>query len=133
MLSEEATCGIDPGAGKLCFVSVNGYSLQDYTGLELPAARPAPKLKIRVLALGIGRGQAMLIPLRHENMEGRRWPVISIALIVINLVAFLGTHWQIDAQNPKRSEIRAHILLLAGMPPELSTNPYVQDFVTRFR
>jgi hypothetical protein len=31
--------------------------------------------------------------LRHENMEGRRWPVISIALIAINVVAFLGTHW----------------------------------------
>ena len=27
----------------------------------------------------------MIIPLRHENMEGRRWPVISIALIVINV------------------------------------------------
>src|SRR5260221_171209 len=97
------------------------------------AARPAPKLKIRVLALGSGRGQALLIPLRHENMEGRRWPVISIALIVINLVAFLGTHWQIDAQNPKRSEVRAHILLLAGMHPELSMNPDVQEFVTTFR
>jgi hypothetical protein len=38
----------------------------------------------------------MLIPLRHENMEGRRWPVISIA---ISVVAFLGTHWQIGAQK----------------------------------
>jgi hypothetical protein len=57
----------------------------------------------------------MLIPLRHENMEGRRWPVISIAIIAINVLAFLGTHWQIEAQNPKRSEVRAHILLLAAM------------------
>ena len=31
------------------------------------------------------------MPLRHENMEGRRWPVISIALVLINLVAFLAT------------------------------------------
>ena len=37
----------------------------------------------------------MFIPLRHENMEGRRWPVISIALVLINLVAFLATRGQI--------------------------------------
>jgi membrane associated rhomboid family serine protease len=75
----------------------------------------------------------MLIPLRHENMEGRRWPVISIAIVAINVLAFLGTHWQIEAQNPKRSEVRAHILLLAAMHPELSMSPDVQEFVTRFR
>src|SRR6266404_7684306 len=75
----------------------------------------------------------MLIPLRHENMEGRRWPVISIAIIVINILAFLGTHWQIEAQNPKRSEVRAHILLLAAMHPELSMSPDEQELVTGFR
>src|SRR5713226_9518186 len=75
----------------------------------------------------------MLIPLRHENMEGRRWPVISIALIAINFVVFLGTHWQIDAQNPKRAEIRGHILMLAAAHPELHMNSDVQEFVTTFR
>jgi len=75
----------------------------------------------------------MLIPLRHEHMEGRRWPVLSIALIVINIAAFFGTHWQIEAQNPKRGEIRAHILLLAAMHPELNMNPEVQEFVKTFR
>src|SRR5579864_5081506 len=75
----------------------------------------------------------MLIPLRHENMEGRRWPVISIAIIAINIFAFLGTHWQIEAQNPKRSEVRVHILLLAAMHPELSMSPDAQEFVTRFK
>jgi membrane associated rhomboid family serine protease len=75
----------------------------------------------------------MLIPLRHENMSGRRWPVISIALIAVNIVVFLGTHWQIDAQNPKRTEVRAHILMLAAMHPELNMNPEVQEFVATFR
>ena len=75
----------------------------------------------------------MLIPLRHENMEGRRRPVISIAIIAINVLAFLGTHWQIEAQNPKRSEVRAHILLLAAMHPELSMSPDEQELVTGFR
>ena len=75
----------------------------------------------------------MLIPLRHENMQGRRWPVVSIAIMAINVLAFLGTHWQIEAQNPKRSEVRAHILLLAAMHPELSMRPDAQEFVTRFK
>src|ERR1700726_4029888 len=75
----------------------------------------------------------MLIPLRHENMEGRRWPVISIALIVINFLAFFATHWQIEAQNPKQAELRVHILLLAAMHPELSMNAEAQEFVANFR
>ena len=75
----------------------------------------------------------MFIPLRHENMEGRRWPVISLALILINLVVFLGTHWQIDDQSAQGSDVPAHILMLAGMHPELTMPPDVQEFVTTFQ
>jgi hypothetical protein len=62
----------------------------------------------------------MLIPLRHESMEGRRWPVISIALIVLSIGIFLATHGQIDSETPQRNEVRAHIILLAGAHPELT-------------
>jgi membrane associated rhomboid family serine protease/Tfp pilus assembly protein PilF len=72
----------------------------------------------------------MLIPTGHENMKGRRWPVITIALIAINFAAFLGTHWRIDDQEPRLGEIRAHILLLAAMHPELHMTPDEQDLVT---
>jgi len=75
----------------------------------------------------------MLIPLRHENMEGRRWPIISISLIVINFLAFFATHWRIEAQNPRQAELRVHILLLAAMHPELSLNADAQEFVSNFR
>ena len=75
----------------------------------------------------------MLIPLRHENNSGRRWPVISLGIIAINFLVFFGTHWQIEAQNPKRSEVRAHILLLASAHPELNLNTDAQEFVTKFR
>ncbi len=44
----------------------------------------------------------MLIPLRHENVEGRRWPLISIARVVINLVVFLATHGQIKERRSSR-------------------------------
>src|SRR6266436_1628343 len=75
----------------------------------------------------------MLIPLRHENMEGRRWPIISISLIVINFLAFFATHWRIEAQIPRQAELRVHILLLAAMHPELSLNADAQEFVSNFR
>jgi hypothetical protein len=75
----------------------------------------------------------MFIPLCHENNEGRRWPVISLALIVINLAVFLGTHWQMDDQNSKNSDVPAHILLLSAMHPDLSMPPDVKEFVISFQ
>jgi membrane associated rhomboid family serine protease len=72
----------------------------------------------------------MLIPLRHENMEGRRWPVVTFALIALNILVFLGTHWKIDAQNPERLEVRMHVILLAAMHPELKVPEDVQRFVS---
>lgn len=75
----------------------------------------------------------MLIPLRHENMEGRRWPVISIALVILNFGIFLATRGQIDNENPQRTEVRAHILLLAASHPELALPDNVQSLVTTFK
>ncbi len=68
----------------------------------------------------------MLIPLGHESMEGRRWPVISIALVLLNFGIFLATRGQIDTENPQRTEVRAHILLLAATHSELTLPPNVE-------
>jgi len=72
----------------------------------------------------------MLIPLRHENMQGRRWPVITIGLIALNTLIFLGTHWKMDQQAPELGEVRTHIILLAAMHPELNIQGKAQDLVT---
>src|SRR6266436_6149680 len=71
----------------------------------------------------------MLIPLRHENMEGRRWPVVTFALIALNVLIFLGTHWKIEAQEPERVEVRTHVLVLAAKHPELKMSEEVENFV----
>jgi membrane associated rhomboid family serine protease len=71
----------------------------------------------------------MLIPLRHENMEGRRWPVVTFALIALNVLAFLGTHWTIEAQEPERRENRMHLIVLAAQHPELNMPDDVEKFV----
>ncbi len=72
----------------------------------------------------------MLIPLGHENMQGRRWPIITLGLIALNVVIFLGTHWTMDDQNPELGEVRTHIILLAAMHPELKIEGKAQDLVT---
>jgi membrane associated rhomboid family serine protease len=71
----------------------------------------------------------VLIPLRHENMSGRRWPVITFALIGLNVAIFLMTHWSIEAEQPKRAEVRLHLLLLAATHPELKTTSESSRFI----
>jgi len=75
----------------------------------------------------------MLIPLRHDNMEGRRWPVVTFALIALNLLVFLGTHWKIEEQEPERLEVKMHVLVLAAMHPELNMPDNVEKFVNEVK
>jgi hypothetical protein len=68
----------------------------------------------------------MLIPLRHENMQGRRWPVITIGLIALNTLIFLGTHSTIEEQGPQLAQVKLHVLMLAAQHPELTEPENVQ-------
>jgi membrane associated rhomboid family serine protease len=74
----------------------------------------------------------MFFPTGHENMRGRRWPVITIGLIALNVIVFLGTHWAIEEQAPKAAEARVHILMLAAMRPEVKMPPDVEKYVRSF-
>ena len=53
----------------------------------------------------------MLIPIKHENMEARRWPVVTLALIAINVAVFLFTMSSIDDETPQLAEVKNHILI----------------------
>jgi membrane associated rhomboid family serine protease len=72
----------------------------------------------------------ILVPLKHENMKGRRWPIITFILIGLNVLAFLGTHWVMLAQQPELGEVRLHVLLLAAAHPDLNMSQEVQEFVS---
>ena len=72
----------------------------------------------------------MLIPLRHENMQGRRWPVITFGIIALNVIVFLGTHWTMDKQGPELGEVKLHLVLLAAMHPEAKITGKAQEFIT---
>lgn len=71
----------------------------------------------------------MLIPIKHENMAARRWPVITIGLIAINTIVFLLTISSIEDQTPRLSAVKAQILILAALHPELKMPPESQRLV----
>ena len=75
----------------------------------------------------------MFLPLRQENSQGRRWPVISIALVLLNLLVFLATHWKMQEDNPQRGEVRAHILLLAASHADINVPDRVREVVDTFK
>src|ERR1700722_4928290 len=79
------------------------------------------------------RRQAMLIPLKHENMEARRWPVVPLALIAINVAVFLFTMSAIDNETPQLGEVKGHILILAALHPELKMQAESQQLVDGFK
>jgi membrane associated rhomboid family serine protease len=75
----------------------------------------------------------MLVPIGHENMSARRWPVITLGLILLNFGVFLSTHWVMEKQDSQLWHVREHILVLAAMHPQLLLTPDVREFVTDFQ
>jgi membrane associated rhomboid family serine protease len=75
----------------------------------------------------------MLIPIRHENMQARRWPVITIGLIALNTLIFLITNSTMSQEAPELGSTKAHILLLAAAHPELAMTDQEQQLVDDFK
>jgi membrane associated rhomboid family serine protease len=75
----------------------------------------------------------MIIPLNHENMHGRRVPYVTVGIIALNAIFFLGTHWTIDREVRQMGEIRGHIILLAAAHPGTPLNATEQKLVDNFR
>lgn len=75
----------------------------------------------------------MLIPIGHERMSARRLPIITLALIVMNVGVFVATHDTIEKQSSELGEVKKHILILASMHPDLTLPDDAQQFVNTFR
>ena len=75
----------------------------------------------------------MLIPIKHENMEARRWPIVTLALIAINTVVFLFTTMSMHDEAPQIGEVKSDILILAAVHPELKMRPEAQLLVDGFK
>jgi len=75
----------------------------------------------------------LLIPLRHESMRGRRWPIVTFTLIALNTLIFLFTKGPIHDQQPARTHVRVQLLVLAAIHPELHMSPGAEAFVEAFK
>jgi membrane associated rhomboid family serine protease len=72
----------------------------------------------------------LVIPLRHENMHGRRWPILTLGIIALNVVVFLGTHWTMDKEGPEFGQVKVHLIILAAMHPEAKITGKAEQFIT---
>jgi membrane associated rhomboid family serine protease len=75
----------------------------------------------------------MLFPIKHENMTARRWPLVTLGLILVNFAVFLCTHQAMDDQEDPLLSVKAHVLVLAAQHPELAVPPEAQQLVTDFQ
>src|SRR5215472_11075605 len=76
----------------------------------------------------------IILPIKHENMQARRWPMVTLALIALNTAVFLFT-WMTanDQQAPQLRELRGEIRILAAEHPELKMSPEAQNLVDSFK
>jgi membrane associated rhomboid family serine protease len=72
----------------------------------------------------------MIFPLAHENLRGRRWPVITIGIIVLNTVIFLFTNGKMEQEMRQTSDVELHILFLSAQYPDAQMTPGATDLVT---
>ena len=75
----------------------------------------------------------MIIPIQHENMSARRWPIVTLALILVNFVIFAATHRVVDEQDSRLWGVREHILILAATHPSLLVAPDAKPLSLEFR
>jgi membrane associated rhomboid family serine protease len=75
----------------------------------------------------------IILPIKHENMEARRWPMVTLALIAINTIVFLLTTFTANDEKPELAELRTDIRILAALHPELKMQPEAQQLVDSYR
>ena len=75
----------------------------------------------------------MLFPIKHENMKARRWPLVTIGLILVNTLVFLCTHQAMEDQEDPLLSSKVHVLAFAAQHPELMVPPEAQQLVTDFQ
>jgi membrane associated rhomboid family serine protease len=75
----------------------------------------------------------MIIPLAHEDLRGRRWPWVTIAIIALNFVVFLCTNGTMDRELQQIGHDELHILLLSARFPDTQMTPDVEQMVEAYK
>lgn len=63
----------------------------------------------------------MLIPFTHERAESRRWPVLTTALVVLNVLCFLAEILAYGGHARTVSEVREEVVAYWSAHPDLAT------------
>jgi membrane associated rhomboid family serine protease len=75
----------------------------------------------------------VIIPLRHESNHGRRWPYVTIGIIVLNTLLFVVTHGRLEEEFTRLAQVQSRTLRLAATHPEAPLTQNQQELVDRFR
>ena len=73
----------------------------------------------------------IVIPISHEDLRGRRWPYVTIAILLLNVVIFLSTHWSIQRQYREFVNRRNVALEYYVSHPYLEPKPPLDKFLSR--
>ncbi len=72
----------------------------------------------------------MIFPISHERMEARRWPVVTIALIVINVLVHVVTSLGGEAREDHLTEAVQQALVYRAAHPDVDPCPALRPFAT---
>ena len=75
----------------------------------------------------------MIIPLAHEDLRGRRWPWVTIAIIALNALIFLGTHSPMERETQQIGLVELHICLLSTRFPDTQMTPNVERMLDDYK
>jgi hypothetical protein len=75
----------------------------------------------------------MLIPYGHDDLRGRRWPWVTIALVALNLVIFLATKDRMQEETIHTVHYYEETILLVASHPDVHLSASQQKIVDRIR
>src|SRR5579875_252943 len=75
----------------------------------------------------------MIFPLAHEDMHGRRWPLVTLILIALNTLVFLATHSAMQREIVQTGQVEIHIVLLNAAFPDAPMAAAASEVVQSIR
>lgn len=75
----------------------------------------------------------LLFPTGHDSLEGRRWPYVTIAVIILNAIAFAASYNSINRDSEELWVTKLRILMLEADHGYVEKTPEVQQMIDEFK
>src|ERR1700691_4427055 len=76
---------------------------------------------------------AMIIPVGHENLRGRRWPWVTTVIIVLCSAVFPVTYGPMQEQMAQTGQVQLHLVLLSALYPDAPMTPAASHIVRAYK